>query len=59
MKCQDTRRLIKHLYRCIDNTVADMQYADHGAYGQGKDKVARLRREIAALEAGLKKENVT
>jgi len=44
------RNKILRLYDAIDDAEDDLRYADHGAYGQGKERIQRLRREIELLE---------
>ena len=36
--------------RRIESLEAGLKYADHGAYGQDKERIAELKRELSQLE---------
>lgn len=52
----EVRATIAHLWHRIECLQRDMQYADHGAYGQTQQRVRNLRQEIEVLELQLKEE---
>ena len=47
---QDIQRAITSARNAIRSLQEGLQYADHGAYGQDRERIRKLRQELAGLK---------